>query len=71
MSFFSCCKLQEKTTKNSLKKNIKDYHNVCFKSGNFPKTFLIVPIIFFRCEVLNCWVSHTCIDFYVKVVQFH
>ncbi|WJX64677.1 non-specific serine/threonine protein kinase [Trifolium repens] len=41
MSFFSCCKLQEKTTKNSLKKNIKDYHNVCFKSDNGKRKYIV------------------------------
>lgn len=34
MSFFSCCSSQEKNTRK-LKKNINDYHDICFKTGNF------------------------------------
>ncbi|XP_058745067.1 probable serine/threonine-protein kinase PBL23 [Vicia villosa] len=44
MSFFACCKSQDKNDKNSLKKRIKDYHNICFKYDSGKRKYIVEEI---------------------------
>ncbi|CAK8538784.1 unnamed protein product [Lathyrus sativus] len=44
MSFFACCKSQDKNAKNSCKKSIKDYHNICFKYDSGKRKYIMEEI---------------------------